>query len=181
MFRRTLLGLGAVAALCASTLFAPPSSGAPGERMRGVAGGTHIGHAIVADITDGDTIEVTFKGRTENVRLIGIDTPEVYFGVECGDTQASASIKHILQVGDRVKLVRDRSQDNRDHYGRLLRYVSTPAATSVGAKSARAGPRSTSSRRRSSASVPIRRVRRAAHRSNRGVWQLCHGNFDQSL
>ena len=78
---------------------------------------------MVAGITDGDTIKVRRRNRTEDVRLIGIDTPEVYFGVECGGEQASASMEGMLSVGNRVRLIRDRSQDNRDAYGRLLRYV----------------------------------------------------------
>ena len=32
-------------------------------------------------------------------------------------------MERMLKPGDHVKLVRDRSQDNRDTYGRLLRYV----------------------------------------------------------
>ena len=62
-------------------------------------------------------------GREEYVRLIGIDTPEVYNGVDCGGPESSASMKRMLEPGDRVKLVRDPSQGNRDTYDRLLRYV----------------------------------------------------------
>jgi endonuclease YncB( thermonuclease family) len=59
--------------------------------------------ATVTDIADGDTIEVRVGDRTEDVRLIGIDTPEIYFGAECGGTAASRSINRMLSVGDRVK------------------------------------------------------------------------------
>jgi hypothetical protein len=79
--------------------------------------------AVVDHVADGDTIQVAIRGREEDVRFIGIDTPEVYGGVECGGREASASMKRMLKPGDRVRLVRDRSQDNRDYYGRLLRYV----------------------------------------------------------
>lgn len=63
------------------------------------------------------------RGREEFVRFIGIDTPEVYPDVECGGPEATSSMERLLEPGDRVKLVRDRSQGNRDSYGRLLRYV----------------------------------------------------------
>jgi endonuclease YncB( thermonuclease family) len=79
--------------------------------------------AVLDHVADGDTIAVRIGGRDKSVRLIGIDTPEVYFGVECGGPQASASMKRMLEIGDRVRLIRDRSQDNRDRYDRLLRYV----------------------------------------------------------
>ncbi len=43
--------------------------------------------AKLVRVTDGDTIVVRRlgTGREFRVRLIGIDTPEVYGGVECGD------------------------------------------------------------------------------------------------
>ena len=63
-------------------------------------------------------------GHSRDVRLVGIDTPEVYGGTECGGPDASGAIKKkLLDLGDRVTLTRDPSQDAVDHYGRLLRYV----------------------------------------------------------
>lgn len=79
--------------------------------------------ATVAYVVDGDTIRVYIGKREEYIRFIGIDTPEVYGEKECGGPKASRSMKRMLQPGDTVKLVRDRSQDNRDYFGRLLRYV----------------------------------------------------------
>lgn len=60
---------------------------------------------------------------TRPVRLIGIDTPEVFGSVECGGQEASNSMERMLDPGDRVVLFRDQSQDNRDAFDRLLRYV----------------------------------------------------------
>ena len=79
----------------------------------------------VARVIDGDTIQVLSDGRQYTVRLIGADTPETkhptkavqYFGRE-----ASAFTKAHLE-GKTVALVRDRSGDTVDRYGRLLRYV----------------------------------------------------------
>jgi endonuclease YncB( thermonuclease family) len=79
--------------------------------------------AVVDHVADGDTIEVRIGQRERYVRLIGIDTPEVYGGIECGGPGASRSIKRMLRPGDRVRLVRDPTQDSRDYYGRQLRYV----------------------------------------------------------
>ena len=78
----------------------------------------------VTKVVDGDTLDVRLStGRTKRIRMLGIDTPEVYGGVECGGPAASRSLKRILPVGTRVRLVSDTSQDKRDRYGRLLRYV----------------------------------------------------------
>ena len=80
-------------------------------------------HARVVRVIDGDTVDVRYNGHTHRVRLVGIDTPEVYGGVECGGKKASASLRHLLPRGARVTLFSDPSQDLKDRYGRLLRYV----------------------------------------------------------
>jgi endonuclease YncB( thermonuclease family) len=81
--------------------------------------------ARVVRVVDGDTVKVRLgSGRRRDVRLIGIDTPEVYGTVECGGPAASRSLKQMLPRGTRVRLVSDVTQDRSDRYGRLLRYVS---------------------------------------------------------
>ena len=62
-------------------------------------------------------------GRDENVRYIGVDTPEsVKPGtpVQCFAKRASAFNERLV-AGERVRLVRD--AEERDRYGRLLAYV----------------------------------------------------------
>ena len=76
--------------------------------------------ARVSSITDGDTIRV--DGRTR-VRLVQIDTPEVYFGTECYGHEASAAIARLLPVGTLVRLQPEPVSDAIDRYGRQLRYV----------------------------------------------------------
>lgn len=77
----------------------------------------------VTEVVDGDTIEVAkAKGGSETIRLLGIDTPEVYGGLECGGRAASSLMKR-LATG-RVKVKTDPRQPKRDRYGRLLAYVS---------------------------------------------------------
>jgi micrococcal nuclease len=82
------------------------------------------GRANVTRVIDGDTIVVHIGGRDENVRLIGIDTPETHkpgTPVECYGPEASAHLAELIPPGSRVRLERDR--DARDVYGRLLAYV----------------------------------------------------------
>lgn len=73
----------------------------------------------VTHVVDGDTLDVRSpSGVEERVRLIGIDTPEQG---ECGYEEATAALAAL--VLDRpVRLVAG-AQDDRDRYGRLLRYV----------------------------------------------------------
>ena len=79
----------------------------------------------VVRIIDGDTIVVEENGLQEKVRLIGINTPESVDPrkkVECFGKEASA-FATLLLLGKEVRLESDTSQDDRDKYGRLLRFV----------------------------------------------------------
>ena len=82
------------------------------------------GIATVTHVVDGDTIDVRIVGRTERVRLIGIDTPETKkpnTPIECYGPEASAYTTTLLPVGTSVRIERD--VVGRDDYGRLLGYV----------------------------------------------------------
>ena len=71
-------------------------------------------------VVDGDTVDLANGAK---VRLVQIDTPEVYFGVECYGRQASAIVKRLLPDGTSVRLAAEPASDRVDRYGRLLRYV----------------------------------------------------------
>ncbi len=74
--------------------------------------------------SDGDTLTVDVGGRSERVRILGADTPEVVDPrkpVQCYGPEASAYTKARLPAGTRVTLETD--AEPRDKYGRLLAYV----------------------------------------------------------
>ncbi len=82
------------------------------------------GNAVVRAVIDGDTIDVTTRGQTERVRLLGIDTPESVDPnrpPQCFGAEASAETAELLPPGTSVLLVRD--VEARDRFGRLLAYV----------------------------------------------------------
>jgi micrococcal nuclease len=86
------------------------------------AGGERV-RAEVLRAVDGDTIEVLLDGAEEDVRYIGVDTPEsVAPGqpVECYGEAASEFNAELVE-GEDVTLVFD--AELRDRYGRLLAYV----------------------------------------------------------
>ena len=70
-------------------------------------------------VTDGDTLVVTQEGREEEVRLIGIDSPET--GEKFSD-QAKDELTSLV-AGKDVVLKQD--VEKHDQYGRLLAYVWT--------------------------------------------------------
>jgi micrococcal nuclease len=71
----------------------------------------------VVRVVDGDTIVVHIDGRDEDVRLIGIDTPET--GEDFAE-QATNALESLVG-GASVRLETD--VESRDQYGRLLAYV----------------------------------------------------------
>jgi endonuclease YncB( thermonuclease family) len=92
--------------------------------------------AIKVDrVVDGDTIEVNWDGKTEKIRLIGMDTPESVHpdmtkNSEAGNT-ASVNTKEQLE-GKTVQVELD--VEERDRYGRLLGYIFLEDGTFYNAK-----------------------------------------------
>jgi micrococcal nuclease len=75
----------------------------------------------VSRIVDGDTIEVSPAiDGIEDVRFIGVDTPETYGGEQPFGPEASAFTEEVLS-GQQVALEFD--TERVDQYGRLLAYV----------------------------------------------------------
>ena len=79
----------------------------------------------VVKVIDGDTIVVDISGKKETLRLIGIDAPEIGGNSsknKCFGKEAEEFAKNILSDAS-IELEEDESQNDRDKYGRLLRYI----------------------------------------------------------
>lgn len=75
-------------------------------------------------IIDGDTLIASKNGAEETVRLIGVDTPEIFVnGQQVNDPQAVAALEYAKQslTGRYAELELD--IEERDQYGRLLAYI----------------------------------------------------------
>ena len=95
----------------------------PWENRRDAPDGPTAVTAYVVRAVDGDTIEARIGGRLEDVRYIGVDTPETVkpgTPVQCFGRRASA-FNHALVEGRRVRLVF--GVERHDVYGRALAYV----------------------------------------------------------
>lgn len=93
------------------------------QKKEDVKGETTL--AAIVRIIDGDTIVVSLGGKEEKVRLIGVNTPETVDPrkpVECFGKEAKEYMKQLLS-GKKVRLEADTTQQERDRYGRLLRYI----------------------------------------------------------
>ena len=131
----------------------------------------------VTEVTDGDTVKIAGLGSS---RLIGVDTPEVYFGVECFGRAASAFTSARLSPGTVVHF--RRGVEPTDRYGRALVYLWLRNGTFVNALLVRKG-----------FAVPLtippnvefaprfRRLARKARLAGRGLWSrsTCAGDADR--
>jgi|GEM_PF-761541 len=91
---------------------------------------------VVTSVVDGDTFDVRFSdGATDTVRLVGVDTPEVYSEVSpaefgganeaCLDNWADRSSSFVERrvEGQNVRLEYDENEGRRGYYDRLLAYT----------------------------------------------------------
>jgi micrococcal nuclease len=86
-----------------------------------VSSGARSGDVVTAHVTkhtDGDTFWLSGVGP---MRLIGIDTPEVYGEVECYGREASHFVERLVPLGAEVEY--RLGVEERDRYGRALAYV----------------------------------------------------------
>lgn len=129
--------------------------------------------AFVARVVDGDTIEARIGDRVEDVRYIGVDTPETVkpdTPVQCFGPRASA-FNHRLVERRRVRLVF--GVERRDVYGRLLAYVYL-GDRFVNASLVRRGlARSLTIPPNDRFASLFRRLELRAARAGRGLWGAC--------
>ena len=145
----------------------------PWERLPGGVEEPASARAYVVRAVDGDTIEVRFDGRLEDVRYIGVDTPETVkpdTPVQCFGPRAS-SFDHHLVEHRRVRLVF--GVERRDVYDRLLAYVYL-GNRFVNAELVRRGlARTLTIAPNDRFAKYLKRLETAAARAGRGLWSAC--------
>ena len=153
----------------------------PWEQGGGETGPTSA-TAVVTRVVDGDTIEARIGDEVEDVRLIGVDTPETVkpgSPVQCFGPRAS-SFAHRLLEGRTVRLVF--GEERRDVYGRLLAYAylataaeaQAPPSRFVNAILVRRGlARSLTIPPNDLFAPMFERLELRAARAGRGLWGAC--------
>lgn len=141
MIRRILVVLGVIFLVVAAVVITSWSA-APGGPPAGPDGGTTAPDGAaepddapagipappgaetfeVVDVVDGDTLRLRDDtGAVESVRLVGIDTPEVYPEYECFGDEAEDELRRLAPIGGTVLGAVD--EDPFDDYDRLLLYL----------------------------------------------------------
>jgi micrococcal nuclease len=118
MARRGSTALLVALAFAAGLAVGRSGGGSPSTPAAGTSSQS-AGTATVTKVSDGDTVWLSGVGK---VRLIGIDTPEV-FGRSpgCFGREASAFADRMLHPGTRVRYRVGR--ESHDRYGRTLAYI----------------------------------------------------------
>ena len=109
--------------------------------------------ATVLWVVDGDTLKINYMGKEENLRLIGIDTPESKPNqkarkdaertgedlktITAQGGKAAAFVKTLVKRGQTVRIEFD--VQTRDKYGRLLGYVYLPDGRMLNEEIVKAG------------------------------------------
>ena len=128
----------------------------------------------VVQVNDGDTLTVARSGQVDQVRMLGVNTPEIHHPekpVQCYGSRAAQFSRNL--IGEEVRLAADPLDDNRDVYGRLLRYVYTPDGTHVNARLISEGYGFAYMRFRFQKRPQYRQLQRLARENNRGLWGAC--------
>jgi micrococcal nuclease len=139
----------------------------------------------VTKVFDGDTYEVEIEGKKEKVRLLGIDTPEKWESNKLNkDVERSGSDKKTIKTlgdmasnyakklvsGKRVLLEADPTNDDRDRYGRLLRYVYLEDGTFVNLKLVEDGYANAYTKFPITKKDEFLKAERNARENKRGLW-----------
>jgi micrococcal nuclease len=145
----------------------------PWEGGGGGEAGPAAATVRVLRVVDGDTIEIGLDGEREDLRLIGVDTPETVkpgTPVQCYGPRASA-FTHRLLEGRTVRVVL--GVERRDVYGRLLGYVRLGERL-VNAMLVRRGlARTLTIPPNDRLASLFRRLELQAARAGRGLWDAC--------
>ena len=75
---------------------------------------------VVKKVIDGDTVKIT---NGENVRLIGIDTPEINWDKGTADFYGYKALNYTKSSLLNEKIYLEYDKEKRDDYGRLLAYI----------------------------------------------------------
>jgi micrococcal nuclease len=104
--------------LCVILSFSAVCSG----EMRSAENGRNEDIVAVSRVNDGDTVSAVVNGHFEEIRLIGIDAPEI--GQEPWGKIAKRHLTEMF-ISSSWKVTIEYDIEKRDRYGRLLAYLRT--------------------------------------------------------
>jgi micrococcal nuclease len=122
------------------------------------------------------------NGTPETIRMIGVDTPETHdpdTPVQCYGPAASAYTKNLIGE-QRVRLEADPTNQNRDRYNRLLRYVYLPDGRLVEAEIIKNGYGFSYTQFPFTKTEEFEALEAEAKAADRGLWGNCTVTVEES-
>jgi len=159
----------ALASILTLLLPGAPAAPAPGPPPATAPAGET---ALVTRVIDGDTVDVTIGGRRERVRLLGIDAPERRTEERPAEPfeKEATDFARRLARGRQVTLATDPGHEDRDRYGRLLRYVYLPDGRFLNLELVCQGYARAYTRYRFTRQKEFRACEKEARSHGRGMW-----------
>lgn len=162
------------------------AQGAPAATEASLVDAAPTAAAVILNhVSDGDTLNVTYLGKRERIRLIGIDSPEAFDDEKAHRDSAKTGerinsilkkgarsktyLENLLQSDQKLRVVFD--QEKRDRYHRLLGYVYLPSGELLNVKIVRDGfakPKAIGVNRKHQSEIEA--AYDDAKRSKRGLW-----------
>lgn len=102
----------------------------------GIAAAFEKTPAKVERVSDGDTMYALVNGRSEKIRLIGIDTPEI--GQRPWGERSRKYLEKLLELSSWNAAI-ESDIEERDQYGRILAYVWTTDGKMINEEMLRSG------------------------------------------
>jgi len=145
---------------------------------------------LVKKVFDGDTFEAEINGKNEKIRMLGIDTPEKWNSDKFDrDSERTGKDKETIRKlgslssdfttrligGKRVVLIPDSKGDDKDKYGRLLRYVYLEDGTFVNLKIVEEGYANAYRRFNVTKQSEFIRAEEDARKNKKGLWGDVNG------
>lgn len=128
----------------------------------------------VTKIIDGDTIVVDIDGKKEQVRFLGINTPEIGQNPECYANEAKQFLENLLK-NQKIFLLEDYENTDRDVYNRLLRYVYLADNTQLNSLLLSEGYARYYSYFQIAYTNLFKKLQQQAKNHQKGLWKFCEG------
>ncbi|MEK7648831.1 MAG: thermonuclease family protein [Patescibacteria group bacterium] len=130
----------------------------------------------VLHVIDGDTLIIKTGKKIEHIRILGIDTPELYTSktgvAQCYARESLAEVRKIVKGNKQLDIEKDSLAKNRDAYGRHLRHVNH-GSMSLSEHLVRNGFAKVYTRSPASNTQKLLTLQQEAQRTKKGLWKWC--------
>lgn len=149
----------------------------------------------VVEVIDGDTLEIRYLNNSlDTVRLLGVDTPEVYSENDPSEFEGISSASYLrtwgykasnytkaLLINETITLSFDKESDKRGYFGRLLAYVVLENGSVLNELLIKKGYARVYEAGEFSKEINYLEIEERARENYRGLWQKLNTSIDKGV